>query len=372
MRIGVPREILNHEYRVGLLPAGCRELTAHGHELLVETGAGQSLGYDDDSYQRAGARILPSAKAVFHEAELIVKVKEPQQEERLMLREGQTLFAYLHLAPDVEQTRDLLNSGALCIAYETVTDDQGRLPLLAPMSAVAGRMSVQAGALCLEKSQGGAGLLLGGVPGTPRAKVLILGGGVVGQNAALIAIGLGAGVTVVDRSLDALRALDSRFGNKVQTLYSMQDTVEAAVLEADLVIGAALVPGAAAPKLVSKELVAAMQPGSAMVDVAIDQGGCFVTSKPTTHDDPTFIVDDIVHYCVSNMPGAVPRTSAMALANATLPYVLELANKGPEAAMQSNVNLLQGLNVYRGLLTNQGVAEAQGLKATAAAEAIKG
>ncbi|MGI9322404.1 MAG: alanine dehydrogenase [Pseudomonadales bacterium] len=372
MKIGIPTEIKNHEYRVGLLPAGCRELTLHGHQALVQAGAGQAIGYDDEAYQRSGAQILPDANAVFAQSDLIVKVKEPEHEERLWLNEQHTLFAYLHLAPDIEQTRELLASGATCIAYETVTDQHGRLPLLAPMSEVAGRMSVQAGAVSLEKSQGGAGLLLGGVPGTPRARVLILGGGVVGQSAARIAIGMGASVTIIDKSLEALRALDNRFGSRVQTLYSTRDAVETEALRADLIIGAALVPGAAAPKLIDRELVSAMKPGTVLVDVAIDQGGCFATSKPTTHDAPTFIVDDVVHYCVANMPGAVPKTSATALSNATLPYVLELADQGPEAAMRNNAHLRSGLNIHRGALTNPAVAAAQGLEATEPASALAG
>ena len=365
MRVGVPREIKNHEYRVGLLPAGAHELTHHGHEVFVESDAGAAIGFHDSDYRKAGAVVVPVAGDVFDQAELVIKVKEPLPVERRMLHDPQTLFTYLHLAPDLDQTRDLAASGATCIAYETVMDDHGRLPLLAPMSEVAGKMSVQAGASCLEKSRGGSGMLLGGVPGTQQTPVLVLGGGVVGRNATQMAVGLGARVTVIDRSLDVLRAIDRQFGNRVQTLYSTRDTIATEACASDLVIGAALVPGASAPKLGSRDLVRGLRAGTVLVDVAIDQGGCFETSQPRTHDDPTFILDDVVHYCVTNMPGAVARTSAAALANATLPYILELADKGPVVAMRENRQLRRGLNVYRGLLTNRSVSEAHDMAYTA-------
>ncbi len=365
MRVGIPREIKNHEYRVGLLPAGVGELVRHGHEVIVESTAGAAIGFGNHDYERVGARIVPAAADVFAEADMVVKVKEPQQVEREMLRDEQTLFTYLHLAPDLAQVNDLVHSGATCIAYETVTDERGRLPLLAPMSEVAGRMSVQAGAMCLEKSHGGSGMLLGGVPGTHQARVLILGGGVVGQNAAQMAIGMGARVTIVDKSLDVLRAIDHRFGNQVQTLYSTQDAIATEAMDSDLIIGAVLIPGASAPKLISRSLVRDLRPGTVMVDVAIDQGGCFETSKPTTHADPTYVIDDVVHYCVANMPGAVAKTSAAALSNATLPYVLALADKGPEAAMRDDTHLAHGLNVYHGRITNEFVGKAHGMDYTA-------
>lgn len=361
MLVGVPKEIKNQEHRVGLLPAGARELVHHGHEVIVETHAGADIGFDDDAYIAAGASIVDTAEAVFEQAEMVIKVKEPQAVERARLRESQTLFTYLHLAPDLPQTRDLMDSGATCIAYETVTDARGHLPLLAPMSEVAGRMSVQAGAMCLEKSHGGLGILLGGVPGTHQGKVVIIGGGVVGYNAAHVAVAMGGDVSIIDKNLDALRELDARFGNRVQTLYSTQDTITQEVLAADLVIGAVLVPGASAPKLVTREMVSAMKKGAVLVDVAIDQGGCFETSKPTTHDEPTYIIDEVVHYCVANMPGAVARTSAAALNNATLPFILALADRGPVAAMQANQHLRNGLNVYQGRITNEFVAEAHSM-----------
>ncbi|MBP19380.1 MAG: alanine dehydrogenase [Pseudomonadales bacterium] len=361
MRIGVPAEIKNNEFRVGLVPAGVRELTRHGHDVIVQSNAGAGIGFEDTSYQSAGASVIDSAEEVFAEAEMIVKVKEPQAVERKLLRAGQTLFTYLHLAPDFQQTEDLLKSGSTCIAYETVTDPMGGLPLLAPMSEVAGRMSIQAGAMCMEKSHGGRGILLGGVPGVIQGQVLILGGGVVGQNAAQMAVGLGARVTVVDRSLEVLRRLDYLFGNRIQTLYSTHDAVEEVALNADLIIGAVLIPGASAPKLISREIVERMNAGTVMVDVAIDQGGCFETSHATTHDEPTYIIDDVVHYCVANMPGAVARTSAAALNNATLPYVLELADKGVKNALLGNVHLLHGLNVYHGNVTNEFVGAAHQL-----------
>ena len=360
MRIGVPKEIKNHEYRVGLIPAAVRELTEAGHRVFLETNAGIGSGFDNASYIKAGAAILETAQEIFGDAEMIVKVKEPLADERKRLRSDQTLFTYLHLAPDLKQTEDLVQSHATCIAYETVTDPKGQLPLLAPMSEVAGRMSVQAGAMCLEKSHGGTGLLLGGVPGVESANVLIIGGGVVGSNALKIAVGMEANVTVVDKSLDTLRRLDEIYANRIQTIYSTQETIETCALNADLIIGAVLIPGAAAPKLVSADLIKSMKPGSVVVDVAIDQGGCFETSKATTHDNPTYIVDDVVHYCVANMPGAVAKTSAIALNHATLPFVLELANKGTVKALQSNPHLFEGLNVWKGQVTNEHIANQHG------------
>ncbi|MDV5169154.1 alanine dehydrogenase [Photobacterium rosenbergii] len=358
MIIGVPKEIKVHEYRVGMVPASVSEAVAHGHKVYVETNAGAGIGFSDQDYIDAGAQILPTAEAVFAESEMIVKVKEPQAVERAMLREGQILFTYLHLAPDPEQTHDLINSKAVCIAYETVTDDKGRLPLLAPMSEVAGRMSIQAGAQALEKSHGGRGMLLAGVPGVEPAKVVIIGGGVVGANAAQMAVGLRANVVVLDRNIDVLRQLDAQFGGSVQCVYSTKDAIEKHVLEADLVVGGVLVAGAAAPKLVTAEMIKKMKPGAAIVDVAIDQGGCVETSHATTHSDPTYIVDDVVHYCVANMPGAVARTSTFALNNVTLPYILKLADKGYKAALQEDKHLLNGLNVYRGQITCEEVSEA--------------
>jgi len=360
MLIGVPREIKSQEYRVGLTPASVRELAAHGHEVLVEHGAGAGIRTADSVYQAAGARIANDADEVFARADMIVKVKEPQAMERKQLRPGQILFAYLHLAPDPEQTRDLLESGAICIAYETVTAPGGGLPLLAPMSEVAGRMSVQAGAHNLEKTQGGMGILLGGVAGVPPAKIVILGAGVVGSNAAQVAVGNGAQVVVLDRNIDALRRIDRLLGARAITVFSNRDNIERHVLSADLVIGAVLIPGAAAPKLVSRQMVRAMKPGAVVVDVAIDQGGCFDTSHPTTHAEPTYAVDRVVHYCVTNMPGGVPRTSTFALNNATLPYVLMLADEGVEAALREHPHLRAGLNVYRGMVTCREVADALG------------
>jgi alanine dehydrogenase len=370
MRIGVPKEIKNHEYRVGMTPAAVRELTARGHEVVVETLAGEAIGLHDEMYARAGARILPNADEVFAAAGMIVKVKEPQPAEIERLRKGQTLFTYLHLAPDPEQTKGLLASGAICIAYETVTDARGGLPLLAPMSEVAGRMSIQAGAHCLEIAQGGRGQLLGGVPGVPAAKVVVLGGGVVGTNAARMAMGLEAHVIVLDVSLSRLYELDEQFGSRMHTLFSPIDAIEEQVISADLVIGGVLVPGAAAPKLITEEMVKRMKKGSVIVDVAIDQGGCAETSHPTTHANPTYKVHDVVHYCVANMPGGVARTSTFALNNATLPFILALAEKGPEAAMKANPHLLAGLNVYKGTLTYKAVAEAQKIPFKAAGEVL--
>jgi alanine dehydrogenase len=360
MIIGVPKEIKVREYRVGLVPSSVRELTAHGHQVLVETGAGQGIGMTDGHYEAAGATVAQASAEVFDRAELIVKVKEPQAAERKRLRPGQVLFTYLHLAPDREQARDLLASGATCIAYETVTSPWGGLPLLAPMSEVAGRMSIQAGAYFLEKAHGGLGVLLGGVPGVEPAKVVILGGGVVGTHASQIALGMGAEVWVLDRNTEVLRALWKQFGRPLNTVFSTRNAIERHCLEADLVIGGVLIPGAQAPKLVTAELVRRMKPGSVIVDVAIDQGGCCETSRPTTHDQPTFVVDDVIHYCVANMPGGVPRTSAFALNNATLPFVQALADKGWRRALQDDPHLRAGLNIHAGKVTHRGVAEALG------------
>ncbi|NNN98759.1 alanine dehydrogenase [Vibrio sp. B1-2] len=370
MIIGVPKEIKNHEYRVGMIPASVRELVSHGHQVYVETNAGSGIGFSDDDYIAVGASILPTASNIFAKAEMIVKVKEPQAAERAMLREGQILFTYLHLAPDFPQTEELIKSKAVCIAYETVTDNMGHLPLLAPMSEVAGRMSIQSGAQCLEKSHAGCGLLLGGVPGVAPAKVVVIGGGVVGANAARIAVGMRADVTILDRSVDMLRKLDEEFQGHAKVVYSTKDAIEKYVLEADLVIGAVLIPGAAAPKLVTKDLISRMKPGSAVVDVAIDQGGCFETSHATTHDDPTYIVDDVVHYCVANMPGAVARTSTFALNNATLPYIVKLANKGYQRALLEDKGFLEGLNVIHGKVTCKEVAESFNLEYLDPSEAI--
>ena len=362
MRIGVPKEIKVLENRVGLTPASTREATHHGHEVVVEHNAGQGIGMDDEDYRRAGAKIVATAEEVFAAAEMIVKVKEPQAAERRMLKPGQVLFTYLHLAPDPEQAKDLIESGAVCIAYETVTSPSGGLPLLAPMSEVAGRMAVQAGAYYLEKPHGGVGVLLGGVPGVDPAKVVILGGGVVGSHACHIALGMGAEVWVLDRNVDVLRALWRQFGRPLNTVYSTRDAIERHVTSADLVIGGVLIPGASAPKLVSRELVSRMKPGSVIVDVAIDQGGCFETSRPTTHADPVYLVDGVIHYCVANMPGGVPRTSTHALNNATLPFVLAIADQGWKAALAGNVHLKSGLNVAFGKVTCKPVAEALGYK----------
>ena len=354
MIVGVPKEVKTHEYRVGLTPTSVREVVAAGHQVVVETNAGAGIGAADSAYEKAGARIGNPWK----DAELIVKVKEPQPAERKKIAERHVLFTYLHLAPDPQQTRDLQDSKAVCIAYETVTRAGGGLPLLAPMSEVAGRMSVQVGASCLEKERGGMGILLGGVPGVPPAKITILGAGVSGSSAARMAVGSGARVYILDRSVDVLRKIEAEFGARVVTVHSSRDTVEQHVLSADLVIGAVLVPGAAAPKLVNREMVKAMKTGAVVVDIAIDQGGCFETSKPTTHADPTYIVDDVVHYCVTNMPGAVPRTSTYALNNATLPFVLALAKKGWKKALADDEHLRNGLNVARGKITHPEVAAA--------------
>ena len=360
MRIGVPKEIKVLEHRVGLTPGSARELHAHGHQLIVESCAGQGIGMDDDAYRNAGASIVATAADVFGQAEMIVKVKEPQAVERRMLRPGQILFTYLHLAPDAEQARDLVASGAVCIAYETVTSSSGGLPLLAPMSEVAGRMAIQAGAYFLEKTHGGLGVLLGGVPGVDPAKVVILGGGVVGSHACHIALGMGADVWVLDRSTEVLRALWRQFGRPLNTVFSTHDAIEHHVTTADLVVGGVLIPGAFAPKLVSAALVKKMKKGSVIVDVAIDQGGCFETSHPTTHADPTYVVDGVIHYCVANMPGGVPRTSTFALNNATLPFVLALADKGWKKALADDPHLKNGLNVASGKVTCKPVADALG------------
>lgn len=359
MRVGCPREIKNHEYRVGLTPGAAREYAAHGHEVLVETGAGRGIGADDDAYRAAGAAIAASAAEVFARSDMIVKVKEPQPQEWAQLREGQILYAYLHLAPDPEQTRGLIGSGVTAVAYETVTDERGGLPLLAPMSEVAGRLSIQAGATALQKANGGRGVLLGGVPGVPPGKVTVLGGGVVGLNAARMAAGLGAEVTIIDRSIPRLRLLDELFGGRVRTRYSTVEALEEECFSADIVVGAVLIPGAAAPKLVTREMLSGMRKGAVLVDVAIDQGGCFETSHATTHADPTYEVDGVIHYCVANMPGAVPVTSTHALNNATLHCGLQLADKGLKALVD-DAHLRNGLNVHKGKVTNRAVAEQLG------------
>ena len=370
MLIGVPGEIKDHEYRVGLTPDSVNELLLHGHEVIVERGAGEGIGADDSVYVSVGAQIVDSAQAVFERAEMVVKVKEPLAVERAMLREGQVLFTYLHLAPDPEQTEDLVKSKAVCIAYETVTSPSGGLPLLAPMSEVAGRLAVQAAAHALEKINGGKGILLGGVPGVLPAKVVIIGGGVVGTHAAHIAMGMGADTWAIDRSAEALKALWRQFGRPLDTVYSTRTAVDRHVTGADVVIGGVLIPGAAAPKLVTADMVRRMKPGSVLVDVAIDQGGCFETSRPTTHSDPTYVVDDVVHYCVTNMPGAVPRTSTHALNNATLPHVLALADKGYRQALTDDPHLRNGLNVHAGEVTCKEVADALGYPYFPASEAL--
>ena len=358
MLIGVPKEIKNEEYRVGMTPASAREVIHHGHQVMVQRSAGREIGLDDKAYVKSGAEIVDTLEEIFERAEMIVKVKEPQPDECRMLSEGQILFTYLHLAPDPEQTRLLVESGCMAIAYETVSDDHGGLPLLAPMSEVAGRMSIQAGAHCLEKTQKGNGVLLGGVPGVEPGKVVIIGGGVVGTNAARMAVGLGADVVIFDRSVPRLRFLDEFFEGRARTLYSSIDLVEEYVLDADLVVGAVLVPGAAAPKVVSEAQVKRMKRGSVLCDVAIDQGGCFETSHATTHSKPTYRVHQVVHYCVANMPGGVARTSTFALNNATLPFTICLADKGAKQAIAEDKHLKQGLNIYAGKVTYKAVAEA--------------
>lgn len=369
MRIGVPKEIKTHEYRVGLTPAGVRELLQLGHEVNVEHNAGTGIGHADGAYVTAGARMVANA---FDSTELIVKVKEPQPSEIARLRKGQVLFTYLHLAADKAQTLGLMHSGATCIAYETVSDRSGGLPLLAPMSEVAGRMSVQVGARCLERELGGAGILLGGVPGVRPAKVVVLGGGVAGTNAARMAVGLEASVTIIDKSLPRLKELDLQFGPRATTLFATTASIEEAVICADLMIGAVLVPGAAAPKLVTREMVRRMRPGSVLVDIAIDQGGCFETSRPTTHAEPTYVEEGVVHYCVTNMPGAVARTSTYALTNATLPFVLALAQKGWRQAMTDDPCLAAGLNVHQGQVTCMAVAQALDLRFTPVRDVLTG
>ena len=363
MRIGVPREIKVHEYRVGLVPAGARELIAAGHEVLVESGAGNGIGVEDAHYRAAGTAIAANAVEVFQHADLVVKVKEPQAAECALLRKDQVLFTYLHLAADAAQAKAIMKSGATAIAYETVTSPNGSLPLLTPMSEVAGRMSIQVGAASLQKANGGFGVLLSGVPGVPPAKVVILGGGVSGTHAAEMAVGMRADVTVVDRSVPRLRELSTIFGSALRTSYSTTETIEQLVRDADLVVGAVLVTGAAAPKLVTRAMIKTMKPGAVLVDISIDQGGCFETSRPTTHADPTFVVDGVIHYCVANMPGAVPRTSTLALTNATLPYVRALADLGWRAAFKRDAGLATGLNVYGGEITHEAVARALGLTA---------
>jgi alanine dehydrogenase len=360
MRVGVPKEIKVHEYRVGLTPGAVREYVAAGHAVVVETGAGAGIGATDDTYRKAGAVIAATAAEIFASADMIVKVKEPQPREWAQLREGQILFTYLHLAPDPEQAKGLMASGCTAIAYETVTDAKGGLPLLAPMSEVAGRLSVEAAGSALNRHAGGRGILLGGVPGVAPARVVVLGGGVVGTHAARMAVGLGAEVTILDRSLPRLRELDELFGGRVRTRFSTIEAIEQEVFVADAVIGAVLVPGASAPKLVTRKMLKSMQQGAVMVDVAIDQGGCFETSHPTTHADPTFVVDGVIHYCVANMPGAVPLTSSQALNNATLPFGLALANHG-FAAVTQDPHLRAGLNVHHGRITNKAVADSLGL-----------
>jgi alanine dehydrogenase len=360
MLIGLPKEIKNNEFRVGLTPASVRELTHHGHQVLVQRGAGAGIGLLDEHYVAAGAQLVNDAAQVFAQAEMIVKVKEPQPVECAMLRPGQILYTYLHLAPDPEQTAALIKSGAVCIAYETITGPGGGLPLLAPMSEVAGRMAVQAGAAHLEKSKGGMGILLGGVPGVPAAHVVILGAGVVGTHALQMAVGMGARVSVLDKNVDRLRQLDLIFGNRIHTVFSNAQSVEDAVLDADLVVGGVLIPGAAAPKLVTRSMISRMKQGAVVVDVAIDQGGCFETSHATTHAEPTYLVDGVVHYCVANMPGAVARTSTFALNNATIGHAVALADKGWKQALKDNAHLKNGLNVAMGQVTYEAVANTLG------------
>ena len=370
MLIGVPKEIKNHEYRVGLVPASARELINHGHEVIVESNCGAGIGFENEDYIAAGARISDVAAEIFAAAEMIIKVKEPQPNECKMLRAGQILYTYLHLAPDPDQTAALIKSGATCIAYETVTDSNGGLPLLAPMSEVAGRLAPQAGAHVLEKAQGGRGVLLGGVPGVEPAKVTVIGGGIVGHNAASLAVGMGADVTILDRSIDRLRWLDDHYQGRVKCVYSTVAAIEEHALVSDMVIGAVLVPGAAAPKLLTRNMISRMKQGSVVVDVAIDQGGCFETSKATTHADPTYVVDGVVHYCVANMPGAVARTSTMALNNVTLPYAVALANKGAKQALLDDKHLANGLNVHQGKVTYKAVSDALGYDFVPISEAL--
>lgn len=372
MLIGVPTEIKNNEFRVGLTPSGVRELVVNGHQVMVQDNAGAGIGFYNEEYVAVGAEIVEQPEEIFARADMIIKVKEPQPVECKMLREDQILFTYLHLAPDPEQTRLLVESKAVCIAYETVTDDRGALPLLAPMSEVAGRMSIQEGARCLEKVMGGSGVLMGGVPGVEPAHVTVIGGGVVGLNAARIAMGMGASVTILDRSLARLKHIDEVFGVSIKTLYSTRDAIENELKKADLVVGAVLVPGAAAPKLVTREMLSMMKPGSCLVDVAIDQGGCFETSRATTHEEPTYVVDNVIHYCVANMPGGVARTSTMALTNATLPYAVSIANKGYADALMADAHLRNGLNVCKGQVTYEAVARDLGYDFVEAEVALAG
>jgi alanine dehydrogenase len=372
MLIGVPKEIKNFEYRAGLIPSSVRELIANGHQVIVQKSVGEKIGFDDEAYRHVGARIAENAEEIYQQADMIIKVKEPQPDECMMLRKDQVLFTYLHLAPDPEQAKLLQESGCVAIAYETVTNHHGGLPLLAPMSEVAGRMAIQAGASSLEIKNGGKGILLGGVPGVAPAKVVVLGGGVVGTNSVRVAMGMGANVIVIDKSLERLYHLDLQFGSNITTVFSTTDSIEEHVQSADLVIGAVLIPGASAPRLVTRHMLSQMQPGSVVVDVSIDQGGCFETSKPTTHENPTYVVDGVVHYCVANMPGGVPRTSTVALNNATLPFVLALANQGYHEAMRRNRHLMHGLNVCKGKITYQAVAEALHQPYTPAEQMIKG
>ena len=370
MRVGTVKEIKNHEYRVGLTPESAKELVVHGHEVWVESGAGSGIGASDRDYEAAGAVIKPDAAAIFAECEMVVKVKEPQPAERAMLRQGQVLYTYLHLAPDPAQTADLIKSGVTAIAYETVTGPGNSLPLLKPMSQVAGRMSIQAGATALEKAHGGRGVLLGGVPGVLPGKVMVIGGGVVGFNAAQMAVGLGADVTILDRDPEVLEKLGIHFESRAKTLFSSRANIQQMLCEADLVIGAVLVPGAAAPKLVTREMLGCMKPGAVLVDVAIDQGGCFETSHATTHADPTYVVDGVVHYCVANMPGAVARTSTYALNNVTLPHALRIADLGWKGALAANPHLAAGLNVHAGKITYEAVARDLGYEYTPVAEVL--
>ena len=356
MRIGVPKEIKTDEYRVGLVPGSVREFIVHGHDVIVETNAGIGIHASDDDYRNAGASVASTPDEVFASADMIIKVKEPLAPERKKLRENQVLFTYLHLAPDVEQTRDLVDSGAVCIAYETVTGKHGGLPLLAPMSKVAGRMAVQEGAWCLERTRGGRGVLLGGVPGVDPAKIVIIGAGVVGTHATHIAVGMGGDVWVLDRNTDVLENHWKQFGRSTNTAFSTRESLETHLKNADLVVGAVLIPGAQAPRLVTRQMIRDMRPGAVVVDVAIDQGGCFETSRPTTHSEPTYIVDDVIHYCVTNMPGAVPRTSTYALNNVVLPFALKLADDGYKTALKNDIHLLNGLNVYKGKVTYEEVA----------------
>lgn len=371
MLIGCPKEIKNQEYRVGMTPAAVMEAVGHGHDVIIEQSAGVGAGFEDTAYETAGAKIVETAEEIFARADMVVKVKEPQAVERKQLRENQILFTYLHLAPDPEQTKDLLESGVTAIAYETVTDKNGGLPLLAPMSEVAGKLAPQVGSWTLQKANGGRGVLLGGVPGVAPAKVVVIGGGVVGTHAARVAAGMGADVTILDMSMPRMRYLDDAFGHVFKTRYASKENTAELVAKADLVVGAVLIPGAAAPKLVSRAALATMKPGAALVDVAIDQGGCFETSKATTHDDPIYEVDGIMHYCVANMPGAVARTSTIALGNATMPFMIALANKGWKAACEEDEHLLNGLNTHAGKLTYYAVGKALGINVISPQLALK-